>query len=201
LLLVVEWSRFAEQAEVNLYEVVNAIKMRPTHSNMMYPGIGVGGYCLTKDPLLASWAKQNLFDSDSILKQSEESVQINDQMPLFAFKYLKETYKNSLSGKKVLLLGISYRSNVADTRYSPIEPFYDYLISEGAKIFLHDPYVDFWEEKSMPISSDLKRLLKEKIDILVFCTNHSDYINDSNLISLLMVKKPNVYIGYCRGVK
>ena len=87
---IVEWSRFAEQAGVNLYEIVNAIRMRPTHSNMMFPGIGVGGYCLTKDPLLASWSKQNLFDTDFPLEQSEKSVQINDQMPLFAFNYLNE---------------------------------------------------------------------------------------------------------------
>ena len=56
----VEWSRFAEESGVNLYEIVDAIRMRPTHNNLMYPGIGVGGYCLTKDPLLASWSKQNL---------------------------------------------------------------------------------------------------------------------------------------------
>ncbi|MDP4745400.1 MAG: hypothetical protein NWS22_11245, partial [Porticoccaceae bacterium] len=52
----VEWSRFAEEAGVDLYAMVNAIRARPTHANLMYPGIGVGGYCLTKDPLLASWA-------------------------------------------------------------------------------------------------------------------------------------------------
>ncbi|MBO6649886.1 MAG: hypothetical protein JJ927_02565, partial [Balneola sp.] len=53
-----EWTEFAESAGVNLYEVVNAIRMRPTHQNIMRPGLGVGGYCLTKDPLLASWASQ-----------------------------------------------------------------------------------------------------------------------------------------------
>ena len=45
---IVEWSRFAEESNVNLYEVVDAIRMRPTHSNIMYPGIGVGGYCCNK---------------------------------------------------------------------------------------------------------------------------------------------------------
>jgi UDP-N-acetyl-D-glucosamine dehydrogenase len=63
---MVEWSRFAEIAGVNIYEVVNAIRMRPTHSNLMFPGIGVGGYCLTKDPLLASWSMQNHFASSKI---------------------------------------------------------------------------------------------------------------------------------------
>ena len=67
---MVEWSRFAEEAGVNLYEVIDAIKMRPTHSNMMYPGIGVGGYCLTKDPLLASWSKMEIFGSKKDLDES-----------------------------------------------------------------------------------------------------------------------------------
>jgi len=186
---MVEWSRFAELADVNLYEVVSAIRMRPTHSNMMLPGIGVGGYCLTKDPLLASWAKQNLFDSSQSLKQSETSVQINDQMPLFAFNYLRETFKENLSGKKVLLLGVSYRSDISDTRYTPVEPFYDYLTSEGAKIHLHDPYVDIWVEKGIEVSSDLNELLKEDMDILIFCTNHSEYINNASLVESISNNK------------
>ena len=82
---ITEWSRFAEEADVNLFEIVDAIRMRPTHSNMMYPGIGVGGYCLTKDPLLASWSKVNLFNSSLALNQSVNSVKINDLMPSFAF--------------------------------------------------------------------------------------------------------------------
>ena len=196
---IVEWSRFAEQTEVNLYEVVNAIRMRPTHSNMMLPGIGVGGYCLTKDPLLASWSKQNLFNSDTPLIQSETSVQINDQMPLFAFNYLKETFKKSLSGKKILLLGVSYRSNVADTRYSPVEPFYDYLISEGAEVSLHDPYVDHWEEKAILVSSNMDHLLLQHLDIIVFSTNHSIYINNPDLINALVQKK-SIFIFDTIGV-
>jgi len=196
---IVEWSRFAELASVNLYEVVKAIRMRPTHSNIMFPGIGVGGYCLTKDPLLASWSKQNLFDSDSPLEQSETGVQINDKMPLYAFNYLKETFNDSLANKKVLLLGVSYRSNVADTRYTPVEPLYDYLKAEGAKITLHDSYVDIWEETSEKVSSDLDKQLKKQIDLLIFSTNHSEYINNKNLINVLM-KKNQLFILDTIGV-
>jgi UDP-N-acetyl-D-mannosaminuronate dehydrogenase len=50
-----------------LYGVVNAIRQRPTHSNLMFPGIGVGGYCLTKDPLLASWARSKRNDLDFMI--------------------------------------------------------------------------------------------------------------------------------------
>ena len=57
----VEWSRFAEEAGVDLWSIVDADQSAKTHSNLMYPNIGVGGYCLTKDPLLASWSRKNLF--------------------------------------------------------------------------------------------------------------------------------------------
>ena len=117
---IVEWSRFAEEAGVDLYEVVNAIRMRPTHKNIMLPGIGVGGYCLTKDPLLASWAKQNIFSSIEPLTMSEESVRTNDKMPEKAFNFLKSSFGKSLDGKKILLLGISYLPDVGDTRYTPV---------------------------------------------------------------------------------
>ncbi len=106
----VEWSRFAEEAGVDLYEVVHAIRMRPTHANLMFPGIGVGGYCLTKDPLLASWARQNLIGGKEKLTFSESGVNTNDKMPIYAFNFLKDQYKESLKDKKVLLLGVSYRS-------------------------------------------------------------------------------------------
>jgi UDP-N-acetyl-D-mannosaminuronate dehydrogenase len=49
---------------VDLYEVIHTIRQRPIHSNLMFPGIGVGGYYLSKDPLLASWARQNLIDGN-----------------------------------------------------------------------------------------------------------------------------------------
>ena len=89
---VVEWSRFAEEAGVDLYSIVNAIRVRETHSNLMYPGIGVGGYCLTKDPLLASWSRKHFFDSKAGLNMSTNSVSTNDQMPIFAFNRLVEVF-------------------------------------------------------------------------------------------------------------
>ncbi len=184
-----EWSRFAEESEVNLYEVVNAIRMRPTHSNLMYPGIGVGGYCLTKDPLLASWSKLNHFNSKKALSQSEEGVKINDKMPYFAFEYLKKSFRlKNLKDKKITFLGISYRSNVADTRYTPVERLYNFCLNDGAKILLHDPYVKFWEELGISISNNLNQILNSHTDILVLSTSHYEYKNSSQLIDTLLSK-------------
>ncbi|MCX6319782.1 MAG: nucleotide sugar dehydrogenase [Bacteroidetes bacterium] len=179
---MVEWSRFAEEAGVDIYEVVNAIRMRPTHKNIMLPGLGVGGYCLTKDPLLASWARMNLFGSEEKLGQSERGVQINDKMPIYAFNYLKAQYNSSLEGKKVLLLGVSYLNDVGDTRYTPVEPFYDQLLMEGAQVTLHDPHVKYWEEKDSWINQDLDALLQENYDVIIITTGHKDYRNNAALL-------------------
>ena len=186
---MVEWSRFAEEASVNIYEVVNAIRMRPTHKNMMLPGMGVGGYCLTKDPLLASWARQNLFGSSEPLGQSERGVQINDKMPLYVYQFLKKRFPSSLKDKKVLLLGVSYRSNVGDTRYTPVEPLYDYLSEEGCEITLHDPYVNFWEEKNLVVPADLGDVIYSHYDIIIISTGHVEYIKNNALFESIVNQK------------
>jgi len=188
----VEWSRFAEESGVNLYEVVDAIRKRPTHKNLMYPGIGVGGYCLTKDPLLASWSKQNIFEAKEGLGQSIKGVQINDKMPLYAYQFLKKEI-NNLNGKKILLLGVSYRSDVGDTRYTPVEPFYNYLIKDGAKIKLHDPYVRFWEEVGLEVDESIDKVFESELNIVVITTAHREYKNSEYLITLLL-KKEELFI-------
>ena len=174
---MVEWSRFAEEAGVNIYEVVNAIRLRPTHSNLMYPGIGVGGYCLTKDALLASWSRQHLVSNGNPLNQSEFAININDQMPRFAFEFLNKHY-SSVSNTNVLLLGVSYRGDIADTRFSPVEKLYDYLSEAEAVINCHDPYVRFWNEKSINIEKELDKCLKTPLDIIIVTTGHSLYNED-----------------------
>lgn len=174
----VEWSRYAEEAGVNLYEIVNAIRKRPTHSNLMYPGIGVGGYCLTKDPLLASWAKINHFNSNDSLEQSEKGVKINDKMPHYAFDFMKKAFAlESIINKKILLLGVSYRSDVGDTRYSPVEPFYLNCVDSKAIVETHDPYVQYWEEINLKVSQNLDEKLDMSWDIIVFSAAHSEYKN------------------------
>tara|TARA_B100001250_G_scaffold149451_1_gene128049 strand:+ start:47099 stop:48592 length:1494 start_codon:yes stop_codon:yes gene_type:complete len=184
---IVEWSRFSEKANINLYEVINAIRMRPTHKNIMLPGIGVGGYCLTKDPLMASWAFKNMFDSDIGLTQSEMGVIINDKMPVDAFEFLRENIKMEFKDKNVLLLGVSYLSNVGDTRYTPVETFYNCLKLEGANIFLNDPFLKYWPEKKVNIENNLDLSLKNNYDIIVFSTGHDLY--RSNTLMINKIKK------------
>ncbi len=184
---IVEWSRFAEEAGVDLYSVVNAIRMRSTHSNMMLPGIGVGGYCLTKDPLLASWSRRNLFGSNEGLAQSEQGVRINDQMPYFAFDFLRRQFTSKpLSDSRVLLLGAAYRGDVADTRFSPVAPLFRLLRDQGSQVVVHDYFVDFWEECAVSVTTDLPSAFDAAIDVAIICTGHSAYGREFALTRELM---------------
>lgn len=184
----VEWSRFAEEAGVDLYAIVNAIRARPTHANLMYPGIGVGGYCLTKDPLLASWSRKSHFGSGSDLDMSVRGVFVNDQMPKFAYNRLVQVF-GSVENKEVTFLGVSYRGDVGDTRFTPVESIVKLFREAGAKIVLHDPYVSYWEEQQCSIESELHTALRPTTDLVVVSAGHSQY-KLQKTIELLMALKP-----------
>jgi UDP-N-acetyl-D-glucosamine dehydrogenase len=182
---IVEWSRYAEEAGVDLYEVVNAIRMRPTHKNIMLPGLGVGGYCLTKDPLLASWSKQNLIGSNESLQMSENAVTTNDKMPLYAYKLFKSFINQENICRNVYLFGVSYAPDVGDTRYSPVELFFNLLKNDGYVIHLNDPFVHFWEELSLDVSNHFEHI-NNSLDALIFTTGHSFYKNNEEMINLIL---------------
>jgi len=188
----VEWSRFAEEAGVDLYAIVNAIRARSTHANLMYPGIGVGGYCLTKDPLLASWARKSHFGSMSDLEMSIYGVSVNDQMPKFAYNRLIHVF-GDVSDKKVTFLGVSYRGDVGDTRFTPVEPLVEMVRESGAEIVLHDPFVSYWEEQRCVVESDLTAVLDLTADLIIISAGHSQYRLRSTINKLMALNPVLIY--------
>ena len=171
--LMEEWSRFAELAGVDLFEVVDAIRMRPTHSNMRSPGFGVGGYCLTKDPLFAKLAARQFWDTPMDFPFSTAAVRTNDRAPITTLGRLRELLGGSLEHQRILLLGISYRQDVGDTRYSPSETFTRAAIAAGATVIAHDPLVEHWDELEWPVPSAVPS--PKDFDAIVFAVPHLEY--------------------------
>lgn len=169
-----EWSRFSESAGINLYDVIDAIRIRPTHSNIRQPGFGVGGYCLTKDPLFAKIAAKDIFGFRKFdFPFSSKAIETNKVMPLVTLKKLQDNFKGSLLNKKILLMGISYREDVGDTRFTPAEIFYKNAIKKGAKIIPHDPLVKYWDEVNTKVLSEIPN--PNTFDAIVFTVRHSAY--------------------------
>ncbi|KQC15289.1 MAG: GDP-mannose dehydrogenase, partial [Methanosaeta sp. SDB] len=147
-----EWSLFAERNGVDLIKVIKAIKMRPTHSNIIFPGPGIGGYCLPKDGGLGYWAYKHILgfaDGDSLFKITPTAIDINDTRALHAAELTRDALRNmgkNVAGKSILICGASYRQDVGDSRYSGSELVVRKLTEMGAEMKVHDPYLEHWYE-------------------------------------------------------
>lgn len=169
-----EWGRFAEAAGIDLFQVISAIRMRPTHSNIRQPGFGVGGYCLTKDPLFADLAARELFGSKDLdFPFCKMAVEANRKMPLVSLERVTSLLGGSVRDKRIVLAGVSYRPGVGDTRYSPSETFALAARESGAKLICQDPLVTFWTELDAPVQSELPSAAD--VDAIVLAVHHQEY--------------------------
>jgi nucleotide sugar dehydrogenase len=198
-----EWSLFAERNGVDLKKVIEAIKVRPTHSNMIFPGPGIGGYCLPKDGGLGMWAYKHIFGwEDDIFKITPMAVNINDTRSLHPPQLVRDALRNMgkpLAAADILLLGASYREDVGDTRYSGSETIVRKLAEMGANVHVHDPYVEHWWEfeaqdsyptpgyslarffhrqeglKNLRVERDLWKAMKG-VDAIILAVRHKEYL-------------------------
>jgi nucleotide sugar dehydrogenase len=145
-----EWSLFSERNGVDLVKIIEAVRVRPTHSNILFPGPGIGGYCLPKDGGLGVWAYQTLMGfEDDIFKITPLAIDINDTRSLHAAGLVRDALRNMgriVAASRIAVLGASYREDVGDTRYSGSELIVRKLTEMGADVAVHDPYVRHWWE-------------------------------------------------------
>lgn len=198
-----EWSQFAEQNGVDLIKVIKAIRMRPTHNNMIFPGPGIGGYCLPKDGGLGMWAYKHILGfEESIFRITPTAININDTRALRVGQMARDALRNldrPIAAADILVLGASYREDVGDTRYSGSEIIVRKLTEMGAELRVHDPYVQHWWEfesqdtypspgyswarffrnqeklKNLRVMPDLDEALHD-VDCVIFAVRHEQYL-------------------------
>lgn len=171
--LMDEWAGFAEAVGVDLFEVVDCVRARPTHRNLRTPGFGVGGYCLPKDPLMGLLAAREIFNFDHAFPLTSLALDINRKMPERALERIKALLGGTLAGKQLLLLGVSYREGIGDTRFSPSEIFYRAATSQGASVVVHDPLVEYWREQKIRVPRDIPP--PAGFDAVVLAVPHAGY--------------------------
>jgi len=164
-----EVSIFCQKLGINVTEVIEAASTKPYGFMPFYPSIGVGGHCIPVDPLYLSQRAQEIgVDIRSI----DLADKINQEMPGY-FVGKAEEKLGSLQGKKVLVIGVSYKPNVADVREAPAERLISELVNKGAQVFWHDNLVKEWKGTfSSPLKNDY--------DLAIIATQHS-YLNVSDL--------------------
>jgi UDP-N-acetyl-D-glucosamine dehydrogenase len=127
---------------LDIWEVVDAAATKPFGFMRFEPGPGLGGHCLPVDPFYLSWkARQFDFYTEFI----ELAGKVNQNMPYFCRSLISQAMNHgrelSLKGSKILLLGVSYKADVRDTRESPALKLIELLRNGGADVYYHDPHV------------------------------------------------------------
>ena len=140
--LVNELALIMRAMDVSVNEVIEAASSKPYGFMKFLPSIGVGGHCIPVDPTyLAYVAKKSGVEPRFI----ELANSVNLQMPKKIIQRIKSENGGKLTGKKVLVCGISYKANISDTRESPSEILIENLRAEGAIVSWHDPLVKGWK--------------------------------------------------------
>jgi UDP-N-acetyl-D-glucosamine dehydrogenase len=164
-----ELAIFCQKIKIDINEVISAAATKPYGFMPFFPSIGVGGHCIPVDPLYLANAANAAGAPSRLIGLAD---QINQEMPGY-FVGRAEEKIGRLKDKKVLVVGVSYKPNVADTRESPVEALISGLRGKGAQVIWHDDLVKAWKgEKSVALSSDF--------DLAIIATPH-DYLDLSRL--------------------
>jgi UDP-N-acetyl-D-glucosamine dehydrogenase len=160
--LVNEFAQIADALGISGREVLDAAATKPYGFMPFNPGPGVGGHCIPVDPSYLAHVANQVGVPATFIKRANE---VNLAMPAYVVKRVIAGNGGSIKGKKIVVVGISYKSNVADTRETPAAAVIDLLREQGATVAWHDDLVGTWRgEPSSPIAG---------ADIAVVITKHN----------------------------
>jgi len=175
--LVNEMARFCHELDIDLWDVIAAAKSKPFGFQAFYPGPGVGGHCIPIDPNYLSYQVQAKLGYP--FRFVELAQEINAGMPSYVVRRIQDALNDegkALRGSRILLLGVTYKPDIADQRESPAKPIAIELRDKGAEVEFHDPHVVTWRlgTENLTRVDDLDSALAGA-DIVVLLQNHSDY--------------------------
>ncbi len=197
--LVNELAQLCERMGVSVWEVIDAASTKPFGYMPFYPGPGIGGHCIPLDPYyLASKAREY----DLHTKFIELAAQINEYMPYYVTTRVMEALNmqgKSLNGARILVLGVTYKKDVRDTRESPSLKLIELLYKRGAKISYNDPYIPEIQLSNDTLASmDMTEEQLTSADCVVIAAAHSCYNLEQVALQSRLVFDA---IGATRGLK
>ncbi len=176
--LVNELKLVFERMQIDVWEVLDAAETKPFGFMRFDPGPGWGGHCIPIDPFYLSWkARQHGLEPRFI----ELAGEVNIAMPKYVVERLRQALDSaeSLAGRRILLLGLAYKPDVADPRESPTFEILSLLDAEGAEVDYHDPYfpeaprMRSWKELPDKRSVELDAETLAGYDAVIVVTHHS----------------------------
>jgi UDP-N-acetyl-D-glucosamine dehydrogenase len=184
--LVNELAQLCDRMDIDVWEVIDAAATKPFGFMSFKPGPGLGGHCIPIDPFYLTWkAREFGFYTEFI----ELAGKVNESMPYFCrslvSQALNHARQRSLSGSRILVLGVAYKPDISDTRESPALKIIHLLEGAGADVSYHDPHVESFTENG--ISKSSSALEPGAYDCVVIVTNHSGIDYDALVEDALLV--------------
>jgi UDP-N-acetyl-D-glucosamine dehydrogenase len=184
--LVNELAQLCERMNIDVWEVIEAAATKPFGFMSFKPGPGLGGHCIPIDPFYLTWkAREFGFYTEFI----ELAGKVNESMPYFCRSLVSQALNHerqrSLKGSRILVLGVSYKPDIADTRESPAIKLISLLENAGADVAYHDPHVPSFAENGVAMSSS--PLEPAEYDCVVVVTNHSGIDYDALVDNSVLV--------------
>jgi len=176
--LVNEMAIMCDRLGVDVWEVIEATKTKPFGYMPFYPGPGLGGHCLPVDPQYLAWKMRTLDYRARFIQLADE---INLGMPLYWVTKVQDALNQNgiaVNGAGVLVLGVTYKRDLADIRESPALDVIGHLRSKGARVSYHDPYVRQLKADAFELTSISDEMLERSMadaDCVVIVADHSSY--------------------------
>jgi len=171
--LVNEISMVCKALKIDVWDVIAAAKTKPFGFMPFYPGPGIGGHCLTTDPIYLGWkAILHGFKSEFI----ELAQKINSSMPHYVYKMIETALNKKIKGAKIFVLGVAYKKDVNDIRESPALDLIKILKKNGAKVYYSDPFVPYvFINGDKIFSCSINDKVLKMSDCVVITTEHSAF--------------------------
>jgi UDP-N-acetyl-D-glucosamine dehydrogenase len=174
--LVNEFAQIADALGISGREVIDAAATKPYGFMQFNPGPGVGGHCIPVDPSYLAHVANQVGVPATFIKRANE---VNLAMPAYVVKRVVAGGGGSIAGKSVVVVGVSYKSNVADTRETPAADVIDLLRAQGATVTWHDDLVGQWRgESSSPLRGDIAVLVTKHDDVDLKALQACGYVFD-----------------------
>ena len=183
--LVNEMVRFCDELDIDLWDAIDCAETKPFGFMAFRPGPGVGGHCIPVDPsYLSHRVKAKLGYAFRLVELAEE---INTAAPLYVADRVRDLLNDqgkSVRGARILLLGVTYKPDISDRRESPADPLARRLLTWGADLAYHDPYVSSWEVRAPEgrVTIDGVTDLEAQVaaaDVVVLLQRHREYDVDA----------------------
>lgn len=175
--LVNEMTKFCKELNIDIWEVIKGASTKPFGFMKFTPGPGVGGHCIPIDPNYLSYEVRNQLGYP--FRFVELAQEINNSMPRYVVERvgdLLNEHRKPINGSEIVLLGVTYKADIADQRESPALPVAEILLERGARVRFHDPMISSWELESATLvrEADLEIAVREA-DVVVVLQAHDTY--------------------------